>query len=152
MISTGFFFPKNTIGSELPNIAIEKITPSKIKNGIGPKLNKQKLNLLLTIKHAISQAVKENMKFINEKSKASKRNILVIPAPLAPKALKIPNSRFFSLREESKELKRISAANKHKTTPDVTKTLIVIGSVKKLYAVSNSAYLVVNVAEILYVQ
>ena len=149
MISTGFFFPKKIIGRALPNKAIEKITPRSTKKGIGPKLNKQKLNDLLMIKHAISQAVKDNMKFTNERSKASNKNILVIPRPLAPNALNIPNSRFFSFIEEIKELKSIKAAKKHNISPEITKTLMVIASVKKLYAVSNCEYLVVNVPEML---
>ena len=152
MISTGFLFAKEIIGIVLPIKAIVATTPNSSKKGIGPKLKRQKKNLLLITAQAISQATNEIMKFANENSSASNKNILVIPRPLAPNALNIPNSRFFSFSEEIRELKSINIDKKHKIIPEITKTLIVIGSVKKLYAVSNSAYLVVNVAEILYVQ
>ena len=136
----------------LPNKAITTTTPNSNKKGIGPRLKRQKKNLLLITAQAISQATNEITKFTNENNNASNKNILVTPIPLAPNALNIPNSRFFSFSEDINELKSINAAKKHKMIPAITKTLIVMGSVKKLYAVSNSAYLVVNVAEILYVQ
>ena len=152
MISTGFFLAREIIGTMLPNRAIIATTPNNNKKGSGPRLNKQKWNVPLMIEQAISQATKEIMKFTNENNSASNKNILVIPIPLAPKALNIPNSRFFSFSEESNELKSINEAKRHKTIPKITKTLMVMLSVKKLYAISNVAYLVVNVPDILYVQ